>query len=292
VHRRGFAAKVASTQADVHRHHNNFSSQIDARAPPIRLVVGRDRAVRRGRRGAHDTMPHSSTSRSRASSFVFVATITFAGACASGLSDEGVPSGQHSKDAGTIGVDAGNTEPTSTNDDAGVAAPPTTSDDAGVMTNDDAGATMPDGPDPFSAAPTCTSGTTWLLGTTKSGEMQPGVSCDGCHKLGGQATTILFDIAGTVYPTAHEPDQCYGTSSAQVVITDANGTDHTLGVNAAGNFWNYDYVGVGAIATPYTAKVVNGGKSRPMLTPQTNGDCNSCHTQDGASGALGRVILP
>jgi predicted CXXCH cytochrome family protein len=29
-----------------------------------------------------------------------------------------------------------------------------------------------------------------------------------------------------------------------------------------------------------------------MTTPQTNGDCNSCHTPDGASNAPGRIIAP
>ncbi|MFI5296990.1 MAG: hypothetical protein ACHREM_02740 [Polyangiales bacterium] len=245
-------------------------------------------------------MPRPMTSMLCARWTPLVTTIALASACAT--ADESVPTGAHRGDSGTAIVDAGTTVPVAA-DDAGTtttspstvdAGTPPPSDDAAstLPPTDDAGSTTPPGPDPFAAAPTCTSGRMWLLGTTKSGEMQPGVSCDGCHKLGGSATTILFDIAGTVYPTAHEPDQCYGTSTAQVIITDAKGVDHTLGVNAAGNFWNLDYLGVGAIATPYKAKVVNGGKERPMLTPQTNGDCNACHTQDGTSAALGRIILP
>ena len=46
------------------------------------------------------------------------------------------------------------------------------------------------------------------------------------------------------------------------------------------------------LALPYRAKVVVGGRERVMLTPQTNGDCNACHTQAGAEGAPGRIIVP
>jgi hypothetical protein len=29
-----------------------------------------------------------------------------------------------------------------------------------------------------------------------------------------------------------------------------------------------------------------------MSTPQTDGDCNGCHTQDGVDKTPGRIILP
>jgi hypothetical protein len=31
---------------------------------------------------------------------------------------------------------------------------------------------------------------------------------------------------------------------------------------------------------------------RAMSTPQTDGDCNGCHTQDGVDKTPGRIILP
>ena len=67
-------------------------------------------------------------------------------------------------------------------------------------------------PDPFSVAPACTSGKMWTGGTDGSGSMQPGVyACINCHKSsGGEAPQ--FKIAGTLYPTAHEPDQCNGVN--------------------------------------------------------------------------------
>jgi hypothetical protein len=149
------------------------------------------------------------------------------------------------------------------------------------------------GPDAGYNTPTvCSSGKTWTGGDTGNAEMHPGVACDTCHKVLGSATTFPFDIAGTVYPTAHEPNDCDGLAGAQVVVTDAKGTDHTLAVNAAGNFYNLDYVLIGAIPTPYTAKVVLNGKTREMITPQTNGDCNSCHTEQGDQAAPGRIMAP
>jgi len=153
-------------------------------------------------------------------------------------------------------------------------------------TGQDAG--MPP-PDPFSVAPTCTSGKTWTGGTNGSGSMQPGVACINCHKSSGEAPR--FTIAGTLYPTAHEPNQCNGvngsTAGAKVVITDAKQNVVTLTPNSAGNFYY-----TGTIATPFRAKVTDMNGERDMVASQTSGDCNSCHTQNGTMSAPGRIILP
>ncbi|HEY1954781.1 MAG TPA: hypothetical protein VGH28_04200 [Polyangiaceae bacterium] len=139
----------------------------------------------------------------------------------------------------------------------------------------------------------CTSGQTWTLGATKSANMEPGLSCRSCHVVLGQASGKDFDISGTVYPTAHEPDLCNGVpANMNVVITDANGADHVLAVNSVGNFYNDDALGFLKIPTPYTAKVVAGNNVRPMISSQTNGDCNSCHTEAGTQLAPGRIMAP
>jgi hypothetical protein len=132
----------------------------------------------------------------------------------------------------------------------------------------------------------CASGQ-YYSGIDGSSGMSPGIACIGCHaSAGGEAP--LFTAAGTVYSGAHEPDNCYGTNvGASVVITDATGQTYTLPVNRAGNFFF-----AGSMPLPFTAKVTNGGNERAMVTPQMNGDCNSCHTQQGASGAPGRIMLP
>jgi len=116
--------------------------------------------------------------------------------------------------------------------------------------------------------------------------MRPGDACISCHRQsGGEAPT--FSIAGTVYPTGHEPAECNGTSAAQIVITDNNGQTITLTPNSAGNFSSRN-----AVAFPIHAKVVANGQERVMAGAQMSGDCNSCHTQNGASMAPGRVTLP
>jgi hypothetical protein len=140
-------------------------------------------------------------------------------------------------------------------------------------------------PDPFSVPPTCTSGTTWR--GDKGPMMNPGRACIDCHS---QDEGPDFTIAGTIYPTAHEPDLCYGADGAdgsQVVITGADGRVITLTPNGSGNF-SYE----GAVTLPFRAKVVYMGRERVMAAPQTSGDCNSCHTQTGAMNAPGRVLLP
>jgi hypothetical protein len=150
--------------------------------------------------------------------------------------------------------------------------------------------------DPLNAAPTCTSGKTWTLGDRGSSLMHPGGACMTCHAKNPNAP--LFSIAGTVFPSGHEPDDCNGANGAtlglQVVITDAKSKVTTLGVNSVGNFYSFDpSQGGPAIAFPIHAKVVeNGGKERAMTAAQSNGDCNSCHTQNGANSAPGRIAAP
>lgn len=143
--------------------------------------------------------------------------------------------------------------------------------------------------DPLNAAATCTSQRTWTSGDRSKALMNPGLACTSCHvKYPGDAPQLA--IGGTVYPTGHEPDLCLGASAAGVAtveIKDAAGKVHTLSVNSSGNF-SFE----GSLPTPYTAVVKYQGRVRAMVTPQTSGDCNSCHTQAGASGAPGRVTLP
>jgi hypothetical protein len=145
----------------------------------------------------------------------------------------------------------------------------------------------------YNTASVCTSGQTWTGGSTKSVNMEPGLACRSCHIVLGQAGTKDFDMSGTVYPTAHEPDLCNGVPSGMtVVITDANKNDHVLQVNTVGNFYNDDGLGFLKIPTPYTAKVVAGNKVREMISAQTSGDCNSCHTEQGTQSAPGRIMAP
>jgi hypothetical protein len=143
------------------------------------------------------------------------------------------------------------------------------------------------GGDPFSAPAKCTSGTMWTGGNRGSADMNPGRACIACHStMNGPSLTI----AGTVYPSAHEPDLCNGangSNGARVVITGADGVTQTLTPGASGNFNSRTRV-----TTPFKAKVTYMGRERTMMTAQTSGDCNSCHTQTGTNSAPGRILLP
>jgi len=144
------------------------------------------------------------------------------------------------------------------------------------------------------ASTVCSSGTSWTNGTRRSPYMEPGMACIACHLRSGRAPQ--FDVAGTVYARAHEPDACNGTSAASVVVvlTDANGAEYRLPVNVVGNFTTQR----SGIVMPYLARVEYAGRTRAMIAPQTSGDCNACHTAAGttitagAAPAPGRIMLP
>ncbi|HVP59282.1 MAG TPA: hypothetical protein VMT11_01860 [Myxococcaceae bacterium] len=163
--------------------------------------------------------------------------------------------------------------------------------DAGTPT----GSCAPAGDPVFSAPPQCSSNKVWTQGTNGSSQMQPGVACIACHVTSGDAPN--FAIAGTVYPTGHEPNQCDGSAAtgATVTVKDKNGTSRSFTVNSAGNF--YGGASGGWPVFPITATVSFNGKTRSMATAVPSGDCNGCHTQNGtAVGGIaappGRIALP
>lgn len=141
---------------------------------------------------------------------------------------------------------------------------------------------------PYDTPAVCTSGSMWTDGDEGSPDMTPGRACIACHSNeGDDGPRFLF--AGTVYPTAHEPDDCFGVGGVQIEIVDANGGVHTVSARDSGNFYQ---PGEGTLALPLTARVIQGDNVLPMLTPFDTGDCNTCHTQEGKEGAPGRIILP
>lgn len=139
----------------------------------------------------------------------------------------------------------------------------------------------------------------------ESKTMNPGMPCIDCHSnpykysppcSAGSDNGPPFDIAGTVFKLGHVPDNCHPSTAvaadltqAHVIITDANGVEHSYTVNSAGNFHSPEGINV---AFPYSARVEWNGKVRAMSAKQTNGDCNVCHTDMGAQMAPGRVALP
>jgi hypothetical protein len=125
------------------------------------------------------------------------------------------------------------------------------------------------------------------------GSMDPGTACLACHATGPGPR---FALGGTVFATGHVPDLCQPTNAqsnalgtAEVIITDATGATHGLLLDGTGNF---HFEEGQTLPFPYQAKVTYMGKERAMLSAQSNGDCNACHTDAGASNAPGRIALP
>ena len=156
--------------------------------------------------------------------------------------------------------------------------------DAGAMGSGGAGLGSGSGGAPAtgtgsSTLAVCTSKAMWTGGNNPT--MRPGNTCQSCHS---------FTIAGTIYPTANEPTNCNGingSTGVKVVITGADGRTLTLTPTASGNFYSSS-----SVKTPYTARITNGGATRAMAATQASGNCNSCHSQRGANGAPGRIMVP
>ncbi len=155
---------------------------------------------------------------------------------------------------------------------------------------DDVGpdAGMPDASS-FEVEPVCSSGEYWIDGEAGSPGMFPGNACIACHQQNLAAPR--FAVAGTVYPTAHEPDDCLGATGDDLTIeiTDAGGKVRTSQARSNGNFY---LLATEDLAFPVRARVLFEGRVREMAAARTSGDCNTCHTQDGTDGAPGRILLP
>lgn len=162
----------------------------------------------------------------------------------------------------------------------------------------------------LTADPICTSMDMWpamadeVQGKNRS-EMFPGMPCIDCHenpgKYGFDDNGRAFALAGTIFPTGHEPDRCAGAPGGSIPdlaihIEDANGKKWDLRPDASGNF---SIRSTDPVAFPYSAKVVSADGERVMVGKVSNGDCNLCHTQDGSKGpnptdpaAPGRIVPP
>jgi len=150
--------------------------------------------------------------------------------------------------------------------------------DGGTTTAADAG-------NPYNTPTVCTSKTTYRGG--ENIDMRPGEACATCHQVRGGPR---YTISGTVYPTAHEPNGCNGTTAKNltVVVTDKNGKVVNVPVDtSSGNFGSRTN-----IAPPFSVVVTDGTNSRAMAGTLTAGDCNTCHTEKGLNSAPGRVMAP
>lgn len=137
----------------------------------------------------------------------------------------------------------------------------------------------------------CASGDYWADGDTGSAKMNPGLACRACHKVNASDKNYFF--MGTVFPSFHEEDLCNSPPppDARLEIIDVSGAVAlTLTPNSVGNFQSSAVVA--GVSVPYTARLVANGLTRAMSTPQMDGDCNKCHTEQGAEEAPGRLVWP
>jgi mono/diheme cytochrome c family protein len=147
---------------------------------------------------------------------------------------------------------------------------------------------------PGPAPTTCASGSYWSEASGTGSSMAPGYACRSCHLQ--QAPSHAYFFMGTVFKTLHEENGCDARlqepSKVRVEILDAQDQVRlTLVPNFAGNF--YSPAQEAGFPLPYRVRLVGpDGRSRMMRTLQTQGDCNSCHTEQGAEGAPGRIALP
>lgn len=150
-------------------------------------------------------------------------------------------------------------------------------------------------PDPFGGPTVCTSGQSWNPNADDDARMFPGRDCIGCHAREGEGEAPVFHVAGTIYPTGHEPDSCYGVgtlSGVKVEVVDSAGRKYMLAPNGTGNFYLEQRVST-PFTPPYRARLItNGGAVRQMVGEQDDGDCNACHTAGGTSDAPGRIVIP
>ena len=143
----------------------------------------------------------------------------------------------------------------------------------------------------------CPSGQTYNGGT--GNDMEPGNTCIQCH---GQQGGPTYKIGGTVFRNLITETGCYASGKAGSVVPPATYTVEITDANAkvfktttsslSGNF-HMSSKSMSGFTPPYTARVLDAaGNARKMTTKQTSGDCNSCHTADGAQGAPGRIVAP
>jgi hypothetical protein len=135
----------------------------------------------------------------------------------------------------------------------------------------------------YVASDVCAGGLLWTGGDSGSPNMHPGVTCIKCH---AENDGPSFTLAGTVF-ASNEPDDCLGAKDTSIVVTGSDGKSIKMAANEAGNFYSNL-----ALAVPYRAMIVSGGKTKVMAGEQVMGDCNSCHTEKGSNGAPGRITLP
>lgn len=149
--------------------------------------------------------------------------------------------------------------------------------------------------------PVCSSGSTWqdLGDRSRNDNMAPGGACQSCHARNREGPRDVF--MGTVYRDLHQTDDCNASGGSVAIPTGlvVDILDSASGavvltfpvLSPSGNFRSRS----ATWSMPsFRAQVRNPatGAVRQMMNPVGDGDCNTCHTARGTSGAPGRIIWP
>ena len=150
--------------------------------------------------------------------------------------------------------------------------------------------------DPRPVLAQCPSGDYWQ-GGPPSEQMNPGKPCRACHLAAAPHFAYFFQ--GTASSRFDTADDCTSAPppSARIEIVDAAGAVALVLVpDGSGNFSSASLVS--DVELPYRARLVVGTRARAMTTPQVDGDCNVCHTEqgsyvnDGNASTPGRLVWP
>jgi mono/diheme cytochrome c family protein len=120
---------------------------------------------------------------------------------------------------------------------------------------------------------------------------RPGSNCVTCHREGGEASDSPFTMAGTVFA---QPLKQVGVDSAEIRLTDADGTKYLAKTNCVGNFFvrPSDWVP----KFPVLVEVAKGGVRRSMRSAiGREPSCSVCHTPEippkDPLGTVGHIYL-
>lgn len=135
-----------------------------------------------------------------------------------------------------------------------------------------------------SAAAGCEAPTPQLLDA--EAVMLPGRQCLACHNSRGQADSLVWTAAGTVYDSPTAKCNTGGVEGVSVQLSDESGNVLiTLTTNRTGNFFTAEPIKFRQLRV----RISKDNKVREMLTMPGVGDCASCH-QPGAQ-ANARIYL-
>lgn len=142
--------------------------------------------------------------------------------------------------------------------------------------------------------PLCASGTYWGRGDHGDNFMHPGRACIHCHEARHRGPR--FTVAGTIYSFLHEEDECNGNAGdpstgrkTWVEVTDATDRPFIIEPNRSGNFYTTHPF---RLPLRRVRVISPSGVVGEMSSAPPSGDCNSCHTREGADDAPGRIVAP